>query len=261
MTKRIFNLASGITLITLFVLLLANCTKDDSFIAKAENELTSESPVVPIEVATYLSEAEMLAFYDSKPTHLPASAGVELRSDKTWHPFFASGDVGGFKYPLLGYCDNPPIANICPAAVMCQDPSAFTGYAVMYAGKAMIEGYGQVNQFYSNFVCGVGTPVEDGIHNSSFKRGVSNLHLRAVGNEFTKKVNNDGTVTVDWAASICNAASPNDGCWDYSSGDFKGVQGEGTINCRLITKSANIPASLFDELKPGKLISWGWLYY
>jgi len=255
-----------VCMLTAMTMFLVNCTKDESLMQIAKNNPTSEYVKIPTEIAMNLTAAEQAEFYTSKPDYTPATVGVEGREAGAWHPFFASGYVEGGKYPLLSNCDNPPIAEICPAIDMpgmefCNDASQYVGYVALWAGNTDVDGFGPMKQFYTDYVCGMETGVQDGWHNGSFKKGNGSLHWRPYGTPFTSTVNEDGTVSIDSKISICNPLRPDKMCWSYSTGYYKNMDGDGTINWRWTGDPNNFVSPIFEPFAKSHLMSWGWLYY
>ena len=253
-------------LVLLATLLLTNCSKDESFIPSQEENLLTQNleiPVIPAEVAIYLTEAEKEAFYASKPTYTPSSGDISGRDDipRSWHPFFAIGDAGGTKYPVLSNCDNPTVAEICPIPENCPDQTQWMGYAALWAGKASMNGVGIVKQYYSDFVCGIENGVETGWDIVAYKKGVNDLQFRVYGTPYTVLFNEDGTVSVEWKISICTASKPNSLCWSYSTGEFKDMEGDGTVTFRWTGSPYNFYFPMYQPFIPVKLMAWGWLYY
>lgn len=266
MKTRSSYVAAGFFSFLLAMLLLTNCSKDEAFVEPQNEALVSQNldiPVIPGEIAVYMTEAEKAAFYASKPTTAPASAEVQEREgdERTWHAFFAYGDIKGNKYPILSQCDNPPMAEICPIPGNCPDVENYVGYAALWAGKATMEGFGQMKQYYSDFVCGIENGVETGWNVVAYKKGENDLEFRVHGTPYTLIYNEDGTVSVDWKISICSASKPNSLCWSYSTGVFKEMEGDGTVTCRWRGSPINFYAPLFEPFIPAKLLTWGWLYY
>jgi hypothetical protein len=257
-TRNAF-LKSRLLCCVLTAMLLASCSKEESVTQLAKESLTTQNLDIPAEIAMYLTESEKAEFYANKPNYTPASAGVNER-DKIWHPFFVSGSVAGSKLPVLGNCDVPAAAEICPFED-CIEEELWTGYAALLAGKATMTGVGEGNQFYSSFVCGIENKVETGLISGSYKKGNGELYWRPVERTFKTQLNADGTVSIDWQVNVCNAAAPDPLCLSYSSGDFKNVEGNGTVNYRLIGSPNNFLSEIFEPFTTSHLMGWGWLYY
>lgn len=279
-TKNAFSkIGFFVLLLSAMAIFLTNCVKDESIAEMAKQGPDAQFVTIPADIAMYLTDEEEAEFYASKPNYVPGYGSLEAREAGEWHPFFAAGKVDGAKYPVLNNCDNPPIASICPSidapgfeinpdpndltnvVNMCSDPSQYVGYAALWSGNVNVAGYGAMKQFYSDFACGVGTAVENGWHNGSFKTGSSSLHWRPFDAAYTVSANEDGTVSVDSRISICNPLRPEKMCWAYSTGDFKNVTGDGTINWRWTGNPANFTTQLFEPFATAHMMAWGWLYY
>jgi hypothetical protein len=258
-TKNAF-LKIGFFVFLLTAMLLVNCTKDENALV-TQGTLTTENVVIPDEIAMYLTDAEEADFYASKPTTPPTTDGVNAR-EGAWRPFFVSGNIEGNKYPLLANCDLPPAALIVPNEEdVLNVPENYVGYVGLWAGKATMEGFGPINQFYDDFVCGMNTSVENGLHNGSFKRGNGALYWGPYGTPYTVKFNEDGTVSVESKISICNAARATKNCFTYSTGVFEKMEGDGTITWRWTGNPVNFTSPLFEPFKTAHMMSWGWLFY
>jgi len=260
-TKNAF-LKLGFFAFLLMAVLLVNCTKDENTLPlMTQGDLTSENVVIPDEIAMYLTDTEEAEFYANRPTAPPTLDGVQAR-EGAWHPFFVEGKIDGYKYPLLSNCDNPPIAQIVADKLDTFNVADnYVGYAALWAGKANMEGFGPVNQFYSDFVCGVNTPVESGWQNVSFKKGDGEMYFRDYGTPFNVKYYENGTVSVESKISICNTLRPNDLCWAYSTGVFKNMEADGTIAWRWTGNPANFSSPFFEPFATSHMMAWGWLFY
>lgn len=277
MKKRISFFAAGVFLFLLAALLLTNCSKDESFIQSQEENLLTQNldiPVIPAEVALYMTEAEKAAFYAGPPSYTPSPANgttatgerekKETKRPKKWRPFFAFGEVGGSWYPVLENCNYPPLANVCYQPGDCPDPSAWIGYFVPWAGEATMTGYGKVNLTYDSYACGQ-TPVDQAWGNGTYEKDDNILHWCAYWppNEppYTIEIIDEDTWSVTWKISICNASNPNPLCWGYSTGDFEDSEGDGTITYRWTGNTSSFYPNFFAPLNPAQITAWGWLYY
>lgn len=271
MKNKIFLLIYAALVCWLTAMLVFSCAKTEEPALVAgdqKSDLRSNVNDIPSEVAQWLTEAEIAAFWASKPTkEPPAHKEKGEKRPKKWRPFFVWGETIGRNLPVLSACPTMPDPNPGYAnAQICFNPGdcpgipvgppltpPFVGYV---DGEGHMSGYGKIIQEWKRFVCPAAPPRLNG----AYVKDEHRLHWRPLpGAAIEFK---DGLYRTTLTMKVCNAALPLDEqCWALSTGDFD--DSDGTFKYRIITTwnfAAPPPLPFFATL-PAYRIAWGWVWY